>query len=148
MAERWTVVGIGSPLRGDDAVGLRVAERLQGRADVEVVFNHGDPFGIVDVFSAHPRVIVVDATRGAGPPGTVSVIATDDDRLPVKVGASSHGFGAVESFDLAVALGTVPERVVFVGVEAESFEGEALTPAVAAAVDEAMRAVEEVMGGA
>lgn len=145
MAERWTVVGIGSPLRGDDAVGLVVASRLADRPGLDVVLNHGDPFGIVDVFAAHSRVIVVDATRGAGDPGTVTVIRTEDHRLPVRVGASSHGFGAAASLDLAVALGTVPERVVFVGIEAETLEGEALSPAVEAAVEDAVRAIVEVL---
>ena len=148
MDERWTVVGIGSPLRGDDAVGLAVAARLEGRPGLHVVFNQGDPFGIVDVFAANSRVIVVDATRGAGDPGTVTVIATEDHRLPVRVGASSHGFGAPASFDLAVALGMVPERVVFVGIEAATMEGETLSPPVEAAIADALRAVAEVIDGA
>jgi len=45
-------------------------------------------------------------------------------------------------------LGALPDRVVVVGIEGERFEGTELSAAVAAAVDDAVAAVEAVVSHA
>lgn len=148
MGEHWTIVGVGNLHRGDDAAGPTVAARFAGTPGVRVVINHGDPFAMVDVLAGSHAVVIVDATRGAGAPGTLTVIEAAGNRLPVRVGASSHGFGAAAVLELADALGTIPDRVVFVGIEGEDFDGAALSPRVAAALDDALAAVAGVIDGA
>ncbi len=93
--------------------------------------------------------VVCDAVRSGSPPGTLHVVRTGPD-LPgsapghVQEGGT-HDFGLASAIELARALGRLPE-VVVVGVEARSFGwGEALAPAVAAAVQSAASAVPRLL---
>ncbi|HAX81856.1 MAG TPA: hydrogenase maturation protease [Actinobacteria bacterium] len=149
MAEAWTVIGVGNPMRGDDGVGAVVAKRVRGMPGVEHVIDDGDPFEVADLVQGGRRVLLLDATRGGGVPGVVTVWEPRPGGASrPQVGASSHGFGADAAIELAAALGTLPDRVVVVGIEGERFEGTGLSEAVAAAVDEAVAAVEAVVSDA
>jgi len=68
------VVGIGSPIRGDDGVGLRVVERLRRRglpAGVAAVDLGTGGLALLDVLAGHDRLVIVDAIISGAPPGTV-----------------------------------------------------------------------------
>lgn len=149
MAEAWTVVGLGNPMRGDDAVGPMVATRARDLPGVDRVVEHADPLDLVDLLHEARSLVLVDATLGGGDPGAVTVWEPKANGLPrPRVGASSHGFGAETAVELAVALGARPGRLVFVGVEAERFDCDGLSPAVAGAVERAVAAVAGVVGDA
>jgi hydrogenase maturation protease len=143
--ERAVVIGVGSP-HGDDAVGLRVAERLAARLaerqpawpepgsapPVRVVARDRPGPELVDDLCGAELAIVVDAMRTGGAPGRVAELAPD--ALASGAALSTHGFGVAHALRLADALGRTPVRVRLVGVEVERLEGE-LSPRVAAAVD-------------
>jgi len=147
------VIGIGSADRGDDAVGIAVVDALARRdlAGVDLVVGDGDPGWLIDVLEGRSCAVVVDAMRtGDHPPGTVVVLDASASGLPEPVRlASSHAMGAAASLELARTLGRLPERVVVVGVEAESMGlGDAMTAGVVGAVGRAVDAVMEVLGDA
>ncbi len=145
----WIVVGLGNPMRGDDAVGAAVAARTRDLPGVERVVEHADPLDLVDLLHEARPLVLVDATLGGGDPGAVTVWEPNTRGLPrPRVGASSHGFGAETAVELAMALGARPGRLVFVGVEAERFDGDGMSPAVAGAVEVAVAAVAGVVGNA
>ncbi|HET7761634.1 MAG TPA: hydrogenase maturation protease [Phycicoccus sp.] len=146
------VVGLGSPDRGDDAVGMHVARAVAARGDPRVeVLEHEDPTDLVELWTGRGRVVVVDAVcSGAGAvPGDVRVLETGAglDPLPEDAWAGTgrggtHAFGLATAVELARALHRLPERVTVVGVEAARFEhGAGLSPAVAAAVPGAVDTV-------
>lgn len=146
MGEAWTVIGIGNRLRGDDAVGSVVAERVRGLPGVSRVVGEGDPFDVADLLGGGARVVLVDATRGGGEPGQVTVWEPRPaGGARPRVGGSTHGFGADAAIELARALGPIPERVVVVGVEGARFEGVGLSAPVRDAVDRAVAAVAGVV---
>jgi hydrogenase maturation protease len=63
--------------------------------------------------------------------------------------SSSHALGAATSVELARALGRLPQRLLVIGVEADSISlGSPLSPAVATAVGLAADAVMEVLADA
>jgi hydrogenase maturation protease len=70
------VIGLGNPLMGDEGIGWHVAERLAGDprlpAGAEVVCGGTDLLRHADQMEQRRRVIVVDALRDDGEPGTVS----------------------------------------------------------------------------
>ncbi len=82
--------------------------------------------------------------------GTIRRFDAARDPLPeATFGLSTHGFGLVEAIELARVLGSLPERCVIYAIEARSFDlGAALSPAVAAAVDDVVeRVLAEIAGG-
>lgn len=151
------VVGLGSPDRGDDAVGPLVARAVAaaGVPGVEVV-EQEDPTALVELCCGRDLLVVVDAVRSGAEPGSVMVLEVGAGSGPLSEAAwrctgrgGTHAFGLGPAVELARALGRLPERVVVVGVEAESFEhGEPLSPAVAEAVQAAAETVRRAVEGA
>jgi hydrogenase maturation protease len=136
------VIGLGSPDRGDDAVGRAVARAVAALLPDVAVVDHEDPTGLLEVWAGHHPVVLVDAVRSGAPAGTVHTLETGQAAPPVTSGAwahsgygSTHAVGIAEMVELGRALGRLPERLVVVGVEAEDFaHGAPLTPRVAEAV--------------
>lgn len=145
---RTVVIGIGNPDRGDDAAGLEVARRLKARRDGMLVLESAGEAGyLMEAWREAGQVILVDAVEGHGSPGRVYRLEPGQKPLPCALRhASSHSFGLVAAIELARALGCLPPRLVVYGIEGESFEhGQALSPAVAGAVEEvAARVAREV----
>ena len=120
------VIGCGTPDAGDDAAGLlaveRASEALEAIPGVEVL-PLASPLDVLHHLDGADAVVVVDAIRtpGAGrSSGTLLRAVAGPRGLPADLrrSLSSHGFGIVEAYGLASALGPVP-RVVVVGVEVE-----------------------------
>jgi hydrogenase 3 maturation protease len=70
------VVGVGNPLRGDDAAGCLVARRLQGIPGVPAIEAEEVPESFVgDIAAAMPDVVaLVDAVDLGAEPGAVAVL--------------------------------------------------------------------------
>ncbi len=127
-------------MRSDDALGLRVVERLAeaGLLDpaIDLVLVDGEPTRLVDAWRGRPVAMVVDAMKAGTEPGTIHRVEVGVDRLPDWMGShSTHGAGVAEAVALAEVLGALPGRLVVYGVEVEDVSfGETLTPAVSASV--------------
>ena len=136
---RTVVAGLGNPWRGDDGVGLAVAERLRGRlpSGVEVVSIVDEPTRLLDAFAAE-TVIVVDAVAAPEPvPGTVHRIDALEETLPERFGSSTHHFGLADTVELARSLGRLPQSLVVYGIEGAAFDaGDRLDPRVDRAAGE------------
>ena len=145
--DRPLIVGIGNPDRGDDAIGLAVAERLVD--DGTVVLSSGDPTNLIAAWEHRNWVIVIDAVRTNQLPGTVTILELLDEPILGGVAHSSHSLGPVEAVQIGAALGTLPERVTLVGIEATSFvvAGDMSEP-VRASIDPSIRAVRSLIGQA
>jgi hydrogenase maturation protease len=155
------VVGLGSPDRGDDAVGPAVAAAVaqavseRGIAGVHVV-EHEDPTALVDLLDPAggvgpwEAVVIVDALRSGAAHGTVTILDVGSDgvdlaRLGARLDpgpAGTHGLGLASALALAGALDRLPPLVTVVGIEALAFDhGAPLSAAVAASVPLATEAV-------
>jgi hydrogenase maturation protease len=137
---RPLVVCYGNPLRGDDGVGWRVADRLMADrrlAGVDVIRCHQLTPELAEDMSRAARVVLVDA-RLATTPGSVETLPVE----PGPAGAWSHALSPPAVVALAAELyGRVPP-VSVVNVGADSFDaGEGLSPAVEAALRAATDAV-------
>ncbi len=129
-------VCLGSPFRGDDAVGPAVAERLRG-AGAAVLDCADEPTRLLGLWDGLDTVVVVDALSSGAAPGTLHRIDAEDGPLPRDLRlASTHAMGISDALELGRALGQAPRRVVVLGVEGASFGmGEEMTAAVASALD-------------
>lgn len=139
------VVGVGNAVRGDDAAGLAVAERVRSRApqEVTVVECEQEPTRLLDAWADAELALVVDASLSGAEPGTVQRFDAVADRVPTKTFRSStHAFGIGDAVELGRALGRLPSRVVVFGIEGVDFAlGSGLSERVAVAVEEVTQAV-------
>ena len=139
------VIAVGNVFRGDDGAGPQVAARVRtlDLPRVTVVDALGD-VGLIDLWTGHDHVVLLDAVRSGAAPGTV--IRRDLVAAPLPrewFHLSSHQLGLADAVELARTMGQLPPRLVFIGIEGEHFEsGIGLSPRVTAALDEAARVVE------
>lgn len=149
---RTLIAGFGNVLRGDDGFGVAVLRRLGERgvasADVELLdVGTGGIRLAQELITPYDRLIILDATSRGGVPGTVYSLIVDDVRPTREI--DMHTTVPSRALEVAKAFGPLPAEIYFVGCEPESLDELTtdLTPAVAAAVEEAVRRVEELLLG-
>ena len=143
------ILGLGNPLLGDDGVGWKVADQVRQRVaspDTEVDCLAGGGLSLMERLVGYDRAIIVDAlTTHHGPVGTVTCF--DLEQVPDPVAghlSSAHETSLKTALRLGASLGmTLPTRVKVVAIEAQQVYdfSEELSPAVAAAVPEAVRQI-------
>ncbi len=140
---RVVVLGMGNDLRADDGAGSLVAQSLRARFP-GVVFDGGQaPESFAGpIRRARPdTIIVVDAADFGGAPGEVRV-ASPGDAEGLTLGTHALPIG---TFMTALAEMTgAAVRLVAIQAEVTTF-GAAVTPGVAAAVEEAVRELTTIL---
>lgn len=136
---------VGNSLAGDDAAGSAVYDALALRRlppDTRLRLLGLGGIALLDELQGEDSLIVVDAVQLGAAPGTVHVM--EWDAIPEARGAavSLHGLGIRETVTIGRALypEIMPHRIVLVGIEGQRFDllGAEMTPPVAAAIDEAV----------
>lgn len=142
---RTAVIGLGNRDRGDDAVGLLVADDLAVRLTGADVFAWERPeLDLLEVLPRYDRVVVVDAARSGAPTGTIHV----DPVLPAADVAGTHGFGIHGVLELAAALDRLPDQVHLALVEiGPATHGEGLSDEVATAAEQLVAHLTSVLAG-
>jgi len=145
------VIGIGSPVISDDAIGIRVAEAIMSmnlpNIDVEEASISG--LDLIEVMLDYKRVVVVDAivTR-ENEPGTVMVLTPDDISSTVH-GVNPHETNIATALELGRTLEPqrFPKEIFFVAIEAlNTYDiSEEMTPPVKAALPVAVKKVLELL---
>ena len=153
MTGRMLIAGVGNIFLGDDGFGVEVARRLAAfeLPDWVRVADYGisGMHLAYDLAEGYETAILIDASPRGGEPGTVYVIEADAARpgaTPREAGESplldAHGMQPDVVFSMLDMLGADAGRVLVIGCEPASIdEGIGLSPPVAAAVDEAVRVV-------
>lgn len=148
---RLRVIGVGQRYRGDDEIGLIVAEQVRALAPshVEILTENADAARLLGAFAGADACIAIDSARGGGAPG--AILRLDADRIPAinGAGASSHGNALAEAIALGQALGDLPAWIRVVAVVGSNFRlGDAMNAAVLAAVPGAVTAVLDELSAA
>jgi hydrogenase maturation protease len=133
------IIGCGNRERGDDAVGILVAERLR-ELGVETEILSGETTALIEAWRGSDDVVVVDAVVTGAPSGTVQVWNSEQSLPLASSPPSSHGLGLAEAIELARALGCLPRRLRVYGIEGRQFSlGSSLSPEVTLAVEEVVQ---------
>jgi len=153
MAPRTLILGVGSSILADDAVGIvvarRLGERLGTRDDVDVAVNEEAGFSLLEDSLGYDRLVVIDSVLAGGEPGTVERLGLSDLGRTIHAN-SPHGLNLATVMEFGRRQGLdVPKEVVIYAIaiaDALAF-GEELTPALAARVDGIVAAIAaEVLG--
>lgn len=153
------VAGVGNIFRGDDGFGCEVAQRLARRplpAAATVV-----DFGIrgIDLSYAlldgYDAAIIIDTAMRREVPGTVTIVVPERDGPesadPRDLMLEPHSLDPAKVLRFVGAMGGECQQLVLVACEPATFGDEqdgamGLSPAVFAAVDHAVSAVERLVG--
>jgi len=144
------VLGLGNPVRYDDAVGLRVAEAVERLLDAEplpgvrVATSTRAGLELIDLLSGASRAVIVDCLVRPDPvPGRVTRLTLEDVAGSARL-VGAHDVTVDTAFRFARAAGVpMPGTVDIYAVEAADIDRieEGLSPAVASAVDEVAREI-------
>lgn len=106
------VIGVGSPLMGDDGLGLRALAALERTAGFRPAadFLDGGTWGmnLLPFIEAAERVLVLDAIDAARPPGTLIRLADGEFPRFLSTKVSPHQIDLREVLALAELRGTLP----------------------------------------
>lgn len=144
MTVAAAIFGMGNPYRGDDGVGVAVAEQLARRKlpGVQVLCGVTDPTVLLDFWAATPLLVIIDAiTCPAAVPGRVHRF-TDHTMLTHTSLTSTHSIGVLRTIALGEQLDLPPPTIVFHLIEVAAVgHGPGLSAPVARAVCDVVCAV-------
>lgn len=143
------VLGVGSSILSDDAVGIVVARRLEqrlgARDDVDFGVNEEAGFTLLEESLGYDRLVVIDSILTGREPGTVMRFDLSDLGRTIHSN-SPHGMNLATVMEFGRTQGMdVPEEVAIYAIEVVDTLtfGEELTPEIAAKVDD----IAEVIAG-
>lgn len=141
------VLGVGSPIMGDDGLGVAVVEALGERwvESPELQFLDGGVWGmlVLPYIESANKLILVDAIRDGREPGTLIRLERDEIPRHLRTKLSPHQIDLSEVLALAELRGTFPSETVALGIEparVDVYEG--LSEPVQATVPALIEAVE------
>lgn len=147
MTEPGTVVlGVGSPLMGDDGLGVAAVARLRDAVgDMDgVAFLDGGTWGmqLLPAIEEARRLILVDVIRDGALPG--ALVRLEKHELPrlLSQKISPHQIDLQEVFAVAELRGTFPDQAVALGLEPAVVElRDGLSDTIEAAVPALLAAI-------
>jgi len=114
-------LGLGNPILSDDAVGIRVVEEIKsivGKKD-GIEFTVGDIAGvdILDVIRGYDELVIVDAVKKGGTPGSLYTISLDELNDSIHL-TSIHSINFATAMEFGRKMGIkVPSRISIYGIE-------------------------------
>ena len=148
---RTRVIGLGSPIMGDDGFGLavlaRLGERWQLPEDVELVDGGTWGMSLLPTIEDSDHVLFLDAINTGSAPGTVAVIEREQLPKYFMLKLSPHQIDIREVLAACELRGTLPEVTEAYGAQPDVIDmSTELSPALAARVDEVADLVGERLG--
>jgi hydrogenase 3 maturation protease len=142
--KRLAILGIGNPLRGDDAIGLEVLKMLKGKVPKNVKLLECEMvpenfLGEIELFKP-THVLMVDAAHLEIEPGRARIVP------PEKISGTAL---STHAMPLSILVGVIREdlraKVMLLGVQPEKTEfGEELSPRLQKASKEIAKIIAEV----
>ncbi|MEW6213906.1 MAG: HyaD/HybD family hydrogenase maturation endopeptidase [Nitrospirota bacterium] len=141
------ILGVGNLLLSDEGVGVHVANELMKMdlpPEVVVVEGGTEGFRLLNVIAEADRLIVVDAVRGGGVPGSIYRFDIEDVRnCPAGFKTSVHQIGILEVINLSGLVGKTPQTTI-IGVEPKSLKmGMDLSPEIKAKIPRIIELIQD-----
>lgn len=122
---RAVVVGVGNVLLKDEGIGVHVVRALPQaigtRTDVDIIDGGTSPDAFLGLETV-PRLIIVDAARGGGQPGTIYRFHPGDIIADGKSITSLHQLGLLHSLQMMQLSGSQPGEIIIIGVEPKEID--------------------------
>lgn len=123
--KKVAVVGIGNALLKDEGIGVHVARALReaietSRSDVDIIDGGTSPDVLFLLEGVH-KLILVDAVKGGGNPGTIYRFHPNDVVSEGKYITSVHQIGLLDSLRMIKYYGKL-DNIVIIGVEPKEID--------------------------
>jgi len=143
---RLLILGLGNVLCGDDGLGVAALARLSRRyrlpEDVEMMDGGTLGLALLHFVREADALLLVDAIRADGAPGTLVRLEGDDVAPAVETRLSVHQIGVNDLLNGLRWTDSSPSEIVLLGLVPESLElGLGMTPRVERALDTLVEAV-------
>ena len=146
---RIVVIGVGNLLLKDEGIGIHAVQALQELElppDVKLIDGGTSP-DLIAYTRAGDKLIIVDAAKAGGEPGTIYRFKPEDLAEERASLASAHEMGVVENLKLMSLAGNEPGEIVIIGIEPGEIEfGTELSPELRSKVPEIVEVVLKEMG--
>lgn len=138
---RTAVIGVGNPIMGDDGIGLaalaRFAEEWELDPAIDLIDGATWGLNLLPVLEESKAVLFLDAIEFGRAPG--SLVIVDRESLPrtlERTKTSPHQLDLRDILALAELRGTMPSRVMAIGLQPAKVEPSAeLSPTAADGID-------------
>jgi hydrogenase maturation protease len=144
---RILILGVGNLLLRDEGIGVHVAQRMMGMdfpPEVDVLEGGTDGFGLMHVILQASHLILIDAVKGGGPPGSIYRFGIEDcPPFPDTFKTSVHQISILEVINLSSLVGPTPKTTV-IGVEPKCMDmGMDLSPDIEGKIPRVIELVRE-----
>lgn len=133
------VVGVGNPILGDDAVGLEVARKLEGKVNADVKTAIAGGLELAEMIAGYNFALIVDAFYGEG----VKEIEVDEYKETV----ANHDISFPSAYRILSRYIKMPKvRVVGIGIERTEIKeelSEKVKRQIPLAIEKIMKIMEE-----
>jgi hydrogenase maturation protease len=121
---RVVVIGMGNLLMKDEGIGIHAVQALQeaGLPPQVRLIDGGTSPDIIAYAGASAKLIIIDAARAGGEPGTVYRFRPEDLADARGDLASAHELGLVPNLKLMALLGNSPKETVIIGIEPKEID--------------------------
>jgi hydrogenase maturation protease len=145
------VLGLGSPLMGDDGLGLYALEALRasGHYAPEPDWVDGGTWGmnLLPIIESAERLLFLDAIRAGGEPGELVILEREAIPRGLGLKLSPHQIDLQEVLALAELRGCLPMDAIAMGLEPARVElGWGLSPTLEANLDALVAAASDQLG--
>jgi len=119
--KKAVIIGIGSVLRKDDALGVRIVEVFEKKKSfgkkARLVCGDISGLDILKYFEKDVKVIVIDAADMKLPLGTVKAFKPEEIITKIEgPSGSTHGFNLTHTLEIAKSL-NMADSIVIIGVQ-------------------------------
>jgi hydrogenase maturation protease len=121
---RIVVVGVGNLLLKDEGIGIHVVKSLQDidlPPDVQLIDGGTSP-DLIAYTRAGDKLIIVDAAKAGGEPGTIYRFQPGDLSGEEGTFVSAHELGLEHNLRLMSLTGNEPGEIIIIGVEPKEIE--------------------------
>jgi hydrogenase maturation protease len=144
------ILGVGNLIMSDEGFGVHVAQRMMEMKlppHVHVVEGGTDGFGLMNVIQEADRMILIDAVKGGGEPGSIYRFDIEDCPADANIFKTSvHQISILEVINLSGLIGSTPKTTI-IGVEPKSLEmGMDLSPEIEAKIPKVIKLAFDVAG--
>jgi hydrogenase maturation protease len=116
---RIVIIGVGNLLLKDEGIGIHAVKFLQEidlPPDIKLIDGGTSP-DLIAYTRAGDKMIIIDAARAGGAPGTIYRFKPEDLAAEKGSLASAHELGVVQNLRLISLTGNEPREIVIIGIE-------------------------------